>query len=123
MSQEELGKYEFVIPETSCNEAIREMTRAMTEAAPIRRAAHLDLMMLEPDAREFVDKRERLWQRRQQDLRNRRAEVLNIEMHCVFDCWNEQIITIKSQLPGYSGIGLNEPTLALKDHNKPVASS
>lgn len=41
-------------------------------------------------------------------------------MHCVFDCWNEQIIHLKNQLPGFSGIGLNEPTLALKDHNKPV---
>jgi|JI10StandDraft_1071094.scaffolds.fasta_scaffold4814887_1 hypothetical protein len=50
-----------------------------------------------------------------------RHEVFNNEMHCIFDCWNEQIIQIKQILPGFSGIGLNETTLSLQDHNVKVA--
>lgn len=50
-----------------------------------------------------------------------RHEYFNNEMHCLFDCWNEQIIQIKQMLPGFSGIGLNEATLSLQDHNVKVA--
>ena len=45
---------------------------------------------------------------------------MNIEIHCLFDSWNEEIIQICSQRSGFSGIGLNELTLSLIDHNKPV---
>jgi hypothetical protein len=43
--------------------------------------------------------------------------VLNIEIHCIFDAWNEELIYLRSQKAGYSGIGLNELTLSVKDHN------
>lgn len=43
--------------------------------------------------------------------------MLNIEVHCIFDAWNEELIFLRSQKAGYSGIGLNELTLSIKDHN------
>jgi hypothetical protein len=43
--------------------------------------------------------------------------VLNIEVHCLFDAWNEELIFLRSQKAGYSGIGLNELTLSVRDHN------
>jgi hypothetical protein len=64
-----------------------------------------------------MEKNEKIWKRRSQDLKDRRSEVFNNEMHCIFDCWNEQIIDLKNALPGFSGIGLNETTLSLRDHN------
>lgn len=45
---------------------------------------------------------------------------MNIELHCIFDSWNEQIIQICSTRPGFSGIGLNEVTLSMKNHNRSV---
>lgn len=43
--------------------------------------------------------------------------MLNIEVHCIFDAWNEELIALRSEKPGFSGIGLNELTLAVHDHN------
>lgn len=43
--------------------------------------------------------------------------MLNIEIHCIFDAWNEELIHLRSQKAGYSGIGLNELSLSIKDHN------
>lgn len=45
---------------------------------------------------------------------------MNIELHCIFDSWNEEIIQICSVRCGFSGIGLNELTLSMINHNKPV---
>jgi hypothetical protein len=35
----------------------------------------------------------------------------------MFDAWNEELIYLRSQKVGYSGIGLNELTLSVKDNN------
>lgn len=42
---------------------------------------------------------------------------MNIEIHCIFDAWNEEIISLRSERIGYSGIGLNELTLSIVDQN------
>lgn len=49
--------------------------------------------------------------------------MLNIEVHCLFDAWNEELIFLRSQKAGYSGIGLNELTLSVRDHNWQVSAS
>ena len=46
---------------------------------------------------------------------------MNIELHCIFDSWNEEIIKLCSVRPGFSGIGLNELTLSMIDHNRSVS--
>lgn len=43
-----------------------------------------------------------------------------MELHCLFDAWNEQIIEIKNNRNGFSGIGLNEITLSMIDRNQKV---
>ena len=43
-----------------------------------------------------------------------------MEFHCLFDAWNEQIIELKNNHNGFSGIGLNELTLSMVDRNKKV---
>ncbi len=46
-----------------------------------------------------------------------------MELHCLFDAWNEQIIELKNNHNGFSGIGLNELTLSMIDRNKKVRES
>lgn len=41
----------------------------------------------------------------------------------MFDAWNEQIIELKNNHNGFSGIGLNELTLSMVDRNKKVRES
>lgn len=43
-----------------------------------------------------------------------------MELHCLFDAWNEQIIDLKNNRLGFSGIGLNELTLSMIDRNKKI---
>jgi hypothetical protein len=47
-------------------------------------------------------------------------EVMNIELHCIFDSWNEEIMQICSVRAGFSGIGLNELTLSMINHNRHI---
>lgn len=43
-----------------------------------------------------------------------------MELHTIFDAWNQQIIQLKSNKNGFSGIGLNYLTLSMIDRNKKV---
>jgi hypothetical protein len=40
---------------------------------------------------------------------------LRIELHMLFDVWNEELIKFRENKQGYSGIGLNELSLSLID--------
>ena len=67
-----------------------------------------------------MQQREKYICNRKNHTKELRWEVLNIEIHCIFDAWNEELIYLRSQKAGYSGIGLNELTLSVKDHNSLV---
>ena len=41
--------------------------------------------------------------------------MLRIELHCLLDAWNEQLIKYRENKLGYSGIGLNEISQSLID--------
>ena len=70
--------------------------------------------------KKFLTQRDKLLQNRKQHAKDLFWEVVNIEIHCIFDAWNEEIIQIKSEKPGFSGIGMNELSLSLVDHNRNV---
>ena len=64
--------------------------------------------------------REKFVESRKRHTKGLRWEILNIEVHSIFDAWNEQLIELRTKKSGYSGIGLNELTLSTIDQNRPL---
>jgi hypothetical protein len=127
-SYEEIGKYEFIIGQEVCNQAIQEFRAEVDANAPLA-APETDQISALAQEYSFSEKllryllqREKYTCNRRNHTRELRWEVLNIEIHCIFDAWNEELIALRSEKAGYSGIGLNELTLSVYDHNSQVAA-
>jgi hypothetical protein len=122
-SYEEIGKYEFIIGQEVCNEAIRDFKAIVDRACPPVASAGEEAERVGEEwglgerVVKYVQQREKYLCSRRNHTRELRWEVLNIEVHCLFDAWNEELIFLRSQKAGYSGIGLNELTLSVRDHN------
>ena len=68
----------------------------------------------------YMRQREKFVESRKRHTKGLRWEILNIEVHSIFDAWNEQLIELRTKKSGYSGIGLNELTLSTIDQNRPL---
>lgn len=110
-----------------CNEAIRAFYQVVDAATPVVHPAEAEMERvgreyeLGEKLMRYLQQREKYVCNRKNHTRELRWEVLNIEIHCIFDAWNEELIFLRSQKAGYSGIGLNELTLSVLDHNWQVS--
>lgn len=93
-SYEEIGKYEFIIGQEVCNQAVRSFRKSLEPSLRVLPPA-LEKVELLCSAYAFPERLRRYLLQREKYVCDRlgqtqelRWEVMNIEIHCIFDAWN-----------------------------------